>query len=575
MANFFLDNEDLQFHFQNLGLGEVIRLKEDDFVEAGAYPYAPKDEADAMDSYRRVLTMVGELAAEYIAPRAPEVDKEGSKLEGGRVRYARGIEESMEMLRRAELMGPTLPRRFGGLNFPATVYNMALEMISRADASLMNIVGLQDIAVTIEKFADERTKEEYLPRFCAGEVTGAMVLTEPEAGSDLQAVQLKATEDPEAGCWRMNGVKRFITNGCGDVLLVLARSEEGTRGAKGLSLFLYERDDTLKIRRLEDKLGIRGSPTCELQFRDSPARLIGKRRFGLIRYVMSLMSGARLGVAVQALGIAEAAYHEALKYAREREQFGKKIIEFPAVYDMLSTMRMEIELTRSLILATSKAVDMEEGLERRVGGGDVSLKERHKHYSRLASALTPISKYCASEMANRVTTTAIQVHGGPGYMRDFSVERHFRDARITNIYEGTSQLQVVAAVGPVLTGVMSEEFSRLSQGPWGELGGLAERLSVCCELYEGALALVREKRDSEYTDYHARRLVDTAAEIYMGYLLLGEARLSARKALLAKKYISDLLPRIRMNAEQVSSGDRSVIDRRHEILGADNRDRTG
>ncbi|MFQ6110887.1 MAG: acyl-CoA dehydrogenase family protein, partial [Nitrospinota bacterium] len=457
------------------------------------------------------------------------------------------------------------------LNFPVTIYNMALEMISRGDASLMNIVGLQDIAVTIERFADERTKQEYLPRFCSGEVTGAMVLTEPEAGSDLQAVQLKATEDTQAGCWRLNGVKRFITNGCGDVLLVLARSEEGTKGAKGLSLFLYERDDTIKVRRLEDKLGIRGSPTCELQFRNSPARLIGKRRFGLIRYVMSLMNGARLGVAVQALGIAEAAYHEALKYAREREQFGKKIIEFPAVYDMLSTMRMDIELTRSLILATSKAVDMEEALERRVARGDTSLKERHKHYSRLASALTPISKYYASEMANRVTTTAIQVHGGPGYMRDFNVERHFRDARITNIYEGTSQLQVVAAIGPVLTGVMGEEFSRLSQGPWGEHEVLAARLSSCRELYEGALAFVREKRDSEYTDYHARRLVDMAAEIYMGHLILGEARLSQRKALLAQKYISDLLPRVRMNAEQVSCGDRSVIDHRSEILGTDSR----
>ncbi len=329
------------------------------------------------------------------------------------------------------------------------------------------------------------------------------------------------------------------------------------------------------MRRLEDKLGIKGSPTCELQFTNSPARLIGKRRFGLIRYVMSLMNGARLGVAVQALGIAEAAYSEALKYAREREQFGRKIIGFPAVYDMLSTMRMEIEITRSLIVATSKAVDMEEGLERKGAEGAASLKEGLKYYSRLASALTPISKYYASEMANRVATTAIQVHGGPGYMRDFNVERHLRDARITNIYEGTSQLQVVAAIGPVLTGVMNDELGRLSQGPWGELGALAGRLGACRELCEGALAFVREKRDSEYIDYHARRLVDMAAEVYMGYLALGEARLSERKALLARKYISDLLPRVRMNAEQVSSGDRSVIDHRDEILGVDNRMKTG
>ena len=460
MANFFTDNKDIQFLFNRLPLERIIRLKEKNFTEKDKYPYAPEDVEDAKDSYRRVLEVLGELAAEYIEPRAEGVDLEGSHFDGGVVRYATGIQEALDMLSKAGVMGFTLPRRFGGLNFPVTIYTIAIELISRADASLMNLFGLQDIAETINAYASEELKQKYLPRFCTGELTGAMVLTEPDAGSDLQSVQLKATE-VEPGKWVLEGVKRFITNGCGDVLLVLARSEPNITGGRGLSLFLCEKGPTVRVRRIEDKLGIHGSPTCELYFDKTPAYLIGKRKFGLIKYVMSLMNGARLAVAAQAIGIAEAAYRAALSYAKEREQFGVPIIEFAPIKEMLYNMVLKIEAARTLVYETAMAVDTSKGLEE-AQGKDWSpvdqgcIKEELKYYTALAEALTPMSKYFASEIANQVAYDAIQVLGGSGYMKDYAVERYYRDARITNIYEGTTQLQIVAAIGGVLKGTIRE-----------------------------------------------------------------------------------------------------------------------
>jgi len=365
MANYFTDNKDLVFHFDNLKLEEIVKVLEEDYTQKDKFPFAPVDYEDAMDSYRRVLEVVGDISANFIAPRAESVDQEGNVLKDGKVIYAKGTRESLEKLSQAELMGMTLPREYGGLNFPTTIYMMAIEMVSRADASLMNLFGLQDIAETINRYGSEEQKKEFLPGFASGKFTGAMALTEPDAGSDLQSVKLMAYQD-ESGTWRLKGVKRFITNGCGDVLLVLARSEPGTKDARGLSLFVCYGDDTVVVRRIENKLGIHGSPTCELQFNDTPAQLVGKRRFGLIKYVMDLMNGARLGVSAQALGIAQAAYEEALKYAKERIQFGKPIYNIPAVTNMLIDMRISLEACRSLLYSTSYWVDLKNALEKKI-----------------------------------------------------------------------------------------------------------------------------------------------------------------------------------------------------------------
>ncbi|MDP6380501.1 MAG: acyl-CoA dehydrogenase family protein, partial [Phycisphaerae bacterium] len=450
MANFYTDNPDIQFHMEHMDLGPIVRLQEEGFADAGKVDYAPVDEADAIDNYRRVLDIVGEISGETIAPLSPEIDAEGCHLEDGRVTYAKGTRKSLDALAQADLMGFTLPRRYGGLNCPNIIYTIATEMVSRADASLMNIFGLQGIAETINAFASEDQKATYLPKFSTGEVTGAMVLTEPDAGSDLQNIQLRAYQD-ENGDWRLNGVKRFITNGCGEVLLVLARSEESETGGLGLSLFLCERNDKIRVRRIEEKMGIHGSPTCELQFNDAPTQLVGERRRGLVTYVMALMNGARIGIAAQSLGIAEAAIREARVYAYHRQQFGRRIEEFPAVADLLVEMRLQIEAARALLYETSMVVDREYGLLRKMAGIEDSaeraaVNKEQKKCKRLAALLTPLAKYWCSEMANRVTHDAVSILGGSGYMKDYPVEQYLRDARITSIYEGTSQLQVLAAV---------------------------------------------------------------------------------------------------------------------------------
>ncbi|NOZ21113.1 MAG: acyl-CoA dehydrogenase [Planctomycetes bacterium] len=572
MPNFFEDNEDIKFHLDTMDLEEIVRLQEKDFTEAAQYPFAPTDCADAMDSYRRVLSMVGDIAGNFVAPRAADVDEEGTHFENGKVTYAKGIAESIEMLSKADLMGFTLPRKYGGLNLPTTIYSVAIEMISRADASLMNIFGLQDIAETIHSFASDEIKDAYLPMFCTGEVTGAMVLTEPDAGSDLQAVRLTATEDADNGVWRLNGVKRFITNGCGEVLLVLARSEAGTTDGRGLSLFLCESKDGVRVRRIEHKMGITGSPTCELQFNNVPAKLIGKRKRGLITYVMALMNGARIGIAGQALGIAQAAYNEAVVYAREREQFGKKIKDIPAVAEMLVNMKVHIEAARALLYETSRFVDLEENLNERVEAGekDPALKQRLGPVRKLAAALTPMSKYFACEMAVKVCYDAQQVHGGSGYMKDYNIERHYRDVRITSIYEGTSQLQAIAILAGLQGGALDarlEEFASREYDP--SLRDLVEKTKKARELLRNALDHVREKKDQDFTDLSTGRLADIVCDVYMSYLLLSDAEKADRKKVVARKFISDMLPRVEMNAAQVLSGERVVLDSFEVLVEAD------
>lgn len=572
MPNYFTGNSDLQFQFDHLALEQIVALAEDDYDQAKTFDFAPSDYQDAMDNYRQVLAVVGAIAGDFIAPRASGVDLEGATLEDGKVRYASGIQQSLEQLSKAELMGMTLPRTHGGLNFPITVFTMAVELVSRADASLMNLFGLQDIAETIHKFGTEAQHDEFLPKLASGACTGAMVLTEPDAGSDLQAVKLQAYQD-EHGQWFLRGVKRFITNGCGEILLVLARSEPKSRDGRGLSLFVCYGDDTVKVRRIEDKLGIHGSPTCELQFNDTPAQLVGRRKFGLIKYVMDLMNGARLAVSAQALGIAQAAYEEALTYAKARKQFGQSIYHIPAVTNMLLDMRVTLEANRSLLYATAKWVDLRDKLAKRVE----RLKQQDKPYSEqsmrqkeaaaISSLLTPLTKYVLTESANQVAYDALQIHGGAGYMKDFQIERLVRDARITNIYEGTSQLQVVAATGGVTKDLLADHFAGKEATEYpGPLSKLADQLKQIRLLFADSLKLVTERGDKHFEQVAAKPLVEMYGALYVGYLLLDEAGVDSRKVFIANRYIIGALSNARKQAESIANEQFSDLLHADEIL---------
>ncbi len=574
MANFFTDNEDIVFNFNTLNLKQVADIMEDGYRYASEYDYAPENADDAVDNYRRILTMLGELSAEFIEPNAEDVDREGSHLqEDGKVKYADGIARDIDMLAKAQVMGFTLPYRFGGLNCPNLIYSMAIEIVSRADASLMNIFGLQGIAETINAYADEEIKKQYLPQFAEGKVTGAMVLTEPDAGSDLQAVKTRAYQD-ENGNWYINGVKRFITNGCGEVLLVLARSEERA-GGLGLSLFLCEQGPRVKIRRTEDKLGIHGSPTCEIFFEDTPAKLIGERQRGLVTYVMSLMNGARVGIAAQAVGIAEAAYRVARDFAASRRQFDVSIDQLPAVRDMLTEMKISIEAGRALLYECSWAVDYERWYLWQTEAGKITdkdelkkVKNESRKFKRLAAMLTPMAKYYCTEMCNKVAYDSIQVLGGSGYMRDYPVERHYRDARITNIYEGTSQLQIVAAVRGVASGTANKAFDEFGAMDWPEdFRELNELLKSSSQELSDALVFVKQQ-GTEYMDLYGRKIVDVACDIYLGYLLLRQGLHSERKKEVARRFISSAVPRIKANCERIKSGDKSTFDKFDMIVGA-------
>jgi len=574
VANFYTDNPDIQFHLDHLKIEPLILLREPNFEDAAKFDYAPTDASDAMDNYRRVLDLVGEVAGERIAPLSPEIDTDGSHLdpESGRVKYAPGIRKALDLLSQADLMGATLPRRFGGLNLPGIVYTMATEMVSRADAGLMNIFGLQGIAETINMFASEEQKAAYLPRFATGEVTGAMVLTEPDAGSDLQNVQLRAYQD-EQGQWRLQGVKRFITNGCGEVLLVLARSEPDETGGMGLSLFIADGGPAIRIRRTEVKMGIHGSPTCEMQFNDAPAQLVGERRRGLVTYVMALMNGARIGIAAQSLGIAEAAFRVARNYAATRIQFGRSIDKFPAVADLLAEMKLAIESSRALLYEATLAADFEYVLEvateREADPAKRSeLNKEQKRYKRLAALLTPTAKYYLSEMANRVTYEAISVLGGSGYMKDYPLEQLYRDARITSIYEGTSQLQVLAAIRGVTSGTAEKRLVELAAAaPPAGLEAEAESLKAVREKLVAAVEYVKKNQSADYLDLYARPLVDAATDIYLGYLWLEMARHSAAKATSARRFISRAIGRCEQGLRLITSGDRSTLDAFDVLVG--------
>ncbi len=526
MANFYTDNTDLKHHLHHPLMQKIVKLKERDYTDSEKYDYAPVNYEDAMDSYEKVLEIAGEISGEIVAPNAESVDHEGPHLVDGHVVYAEGTKQNLDALVKAGLMGISLPRRYNGLNFSLVPYIMAADMVSRADASFVNIWGLQDCAETIYEFANDEQRMRYLPRVCAGE-TMAMDLTEPDAGSDLQAVMLKATFNEADGTWRLNGVKRFITNGDGNIALVLARSEEGSTDGRGLSMFIYDKNDGgVTVRRIENKMGIKGSPTCELVFKNAKAELCGSRRMGLIKYVMALMNGARLGIAAQSVGVSEAAYREAYNYALERRQFGKAIIEFPAVAEILSTMKAKLDASRSLLYETTRAVDMYKTYEDIARERTLTPEERTemKYYSKIADAFTPLAKGMGSEFCNQNAYDCVQVHGGSGFMKDYACERIYRDARITSIYEGTTQLQVVAAIRHVTTGTYLNkinEYAAESYAP--ELKPLQDKLAAMTELYATAVHKVTETKNTNYIDFHARRLVEMAGHIVMGYLLLSDA----------------------------------------------------
>lgn len=525
MANYYTDHPEIEFHLNHPLMKRVVDLKERNYVEKDQFEDAPVNYEDAIENYKRLLDITGDVAANIIEPNSEDVDLEGPHLENGRMIYASKTFENLDATRKAGLWGLSMPRRYGGLNLPNAIFSMASEIIAAADAGFQNIWSLQSCIDTLYEFGSEEQRQKYIPRICAGE-TMSMDLTEPDAGSDLQRVMLKATQD-EDGTWRLNGVKRFITNGDSDIHLVLARSEEGTKDGRGLSMFIYDkRDGGVTVRHIEHKLGIHGSPTCELVYKNAKAELCGNTRLGLIKYVMALMNGARLGIAAQSVGVEQEAYNEGLAYAKERAQFGEKIINFPAVYDMLSRMKAKLDAGRSLLYCCARYVDIYKALEDIALDTKLTPEERQemKKYTRLADAFTPLAKGMNSEYANQNAYDAISIHGGSGFIMEYKCQRLFRDARIFSIYEGTTQLQVVAAIRYITNGTYLSIIKEMLENEVSDdLKALKERVAKLVDLYEAAINKVKEANDQAVHDFLARRLYNMTGDIVMSLLILDDA----------------------------------------------------
>ena len=526
MANYYSDHPEFEFYLNHPEMKRIVELKERGFVDAAEYPDAPVDFDDAIENYKQMLEITGDIAANIIEPNSEDVDLEGPHLVDGRMVYASKTFENLDATRKAGLWGVSMPRRYGGLNMPITPYSMASEIVSAADAGFQNIWSLQDCIETLYEFGNEEQRQKYIPRVCAGE-TMSMDLTEPDAGSDLQRVMLKASYDEENQCWRLNGVKRFITNGDSDIHLVLARSEEGTHDGRGLSMFIYDkRDGGVTVRHIEHKLGIHGSPTCELVYKNAKCELCGSTRLGLIKYVMALMNGARLGIAAQSVGVSQAAYNEALAYAKERKQFDTAIIDFPAVYDMLSRMKAKLDAGRAILYQTARYVDIYKALDDIARERKLTPEERaeQKKYTRLADAFTPLAKGMNSEYANQNAYDAIQIHGGSGFITEYKSQRLYRDARIFSIYEGTTQLQVVAAIRYITNGTYLSIIKEMMERPICDCAApMRQRIAKLVELYEDAINYVKEQGDQNLQDFLARRLYEMTADIIMSVLLLEDA----------------------------------------------------
>lgn len=525
MSNYYTDHPEIGFHLNHPLMKRIVELKERNYADRDKFDEAPVNYDDAIENYKQLLEITGDITANIIGPNSESVDQEGPHLENGRMLYASKTKENIQATRQAGLWGVSMPRQYDGLNIPITIFSMLSEMMGMADSGFQNIWSLQSCIDTLYEFGSEEQKKKYIPRVSAGE-TMSMDLTEPDAGSDLQSVMLKATQDKD-GTWRLNGVKRFITNGDSDIHLVLARSEAGTKDGRGLSMFIYDkRDGGVTVRHIENKLGIHGSPTCELVFKNAKAELCGDRRMGLIKYVMSLMNGARLGIAAQSVGLSQEAYNEAVSYAKARAQFGKSIITFPAVYDMLSRMKAKLDAGRAILYQTSRYVDIYKTLEDISKERKLSPEERNemKTYHRLADALTPLSKGMASEYANQNAYDCISVHGGSGFIMEYKCQRLYRDARIFSIYEGTTQLQVVAAIRFITNGTYLDIIQELLHGEISDdLKPYRERVTHCVELYSRAVEKVKAGTNQEQHDYLGRRLYDMTGEIIMSLLLINDA----------------------------------------------------
>ena len=557
MENYYSEIPELKYHLNNPMMERICELKERGYEEKDTVDYAPQDYADALDSYERVLEICGEITGQIIAPNAEGVDAEGPHCANGRVDYASGTKENLKATVKAGLNGMTMPRRFGGLNFPITPYTMCAEIVAAADAGFSNVWSLQDCVETLYEFGDEDQRARFIPRVCAG-ATMSMDLTEPDAGSDLQSVMLKATYDEAEDCWRLNGCKRFITNGDSDIHLVLARSEEGTKDGRGLSMFIYDKNQGgVDVRRIENKLGIHGSPTCELVYKNAKAELCGSRRLGLIKYVMSLMNGARLGIAAQSVGLSQAAYTEGLSYARDRKQFGKAIIEFPAVYDMLALMKARLDAGRALLYQTSRYVDIYKALDDIARDRKLTPEERQesKTFSRLADSFTPLAKGMNSEYANQNAYDCIQIHGGSGYMLEYACQRIYRDARITSIYEGTTQLQVVAAIRYVTNGFYLQTLRDFEAVECSEeMKPLKARIAAMTDKFDKAVTYVKETENQEFVDFCARHLVEIAADCVMAHLLVQDAtRAPELFAQSARVYVNYVEAEVEKHAAFVAS----------------------
>ncbi len=527
MANYYTDHPEIAFHLNHPLMERIVELREKGYADKDKFEEAPVDLGDAIENYRQILDITGDVAANIIAPNSESVDLEGPHLENGRMIYASKTYENLDATRKAGLWGVSMPRRYGGLNLPNIVFSMLSEVISAADAGFQNIWSLQSCIDTLYEFGSEEQRQKYIPRVCAGEGM-SMDLTEPDAGSDLQRVMLKATFDEKENCWRLNGVKRFITNGDSDIHLVLARSEEGTKDGRGLSMFIYDkRQGGVDVRHIEHKLGIHGSPTCELTYKNAKAELCGSTRLGLIKYVMALMNGARLGIAAQSVGLSQEAYNEGLAYARERQQFGDKIINFPAVYDMLSRMKAKLDAGRSLLYQTAAYVDIYkclEDIERTDRKLTPEEKQELKKYQRLADAFTPLAKGMNSEYANQNAYDAISIHGGSGFIMEYKSQRLYRDARIFSIYEGTTQLQVVAAIRYIINGTMLQNIKDMvAELPAEANAVLKARVEALLPVYEEALATVKALESQDAIDFLSRRLYDMTCEIVMSLLIIRDA----------------------------------------------------
>jgi alkylation response protein AidB-like acyl-CoA dehydrogenase len=525
MANYYTDHPEIEFHLNHPLMKRIVELKERNYADKDNFEDAPVNYEDAIENYKRLLEITGDVAANIIEPNSESVDQEGPHLENGRMIYASKTFENLDATRKAGLWGISMPRRYGGLNLPNVVFSMASEIISAADAGFQNVWSLQSCIDTLYEFGTEEQRQKYIPRICAGE-TMSMDLTEPDAGSDLQRVMLKATQD-EDGTWRLNGVKRFITNGDSDIHLVLARSEAGTRDGRGLSMFIYDkRDGGVTVRHIENKLGIHGSPTCELVYKNAKCELCGSTRMGLIKYVMALMNGARLGIAAQSVGVEQESYNEGLAYAKERAQFGQKIVNFPAVYDMLSRMKAKLDAGRSLLYQTARYVDIYKALEDIARERKLTPEERAemKKYTRLADAFTPISKGTNSEYANQNAYDAISIHGGSGFIMEYKSQRLFRDARIFSIYEGTTQLQVVAAIRYITNGTYLSIMKEMLEAEVSDsMKPLKARVEKLVALYEEAIEKVKADANQDEHDFLGRRLYNMTAEIIEALLILDDA----------------------------------------------------